>query len=237
VPILGSDALTLSVTLDKIWAVSLVRAAGVAVPEQVVASSARESGNIFLPGDFPLFVKPRWEGTSKGIRRTSRVEDRASVAREVERIWRDYRQPALIETFFEGPEYTVTVVGNDPPRALPVLQRALDAATRIGLHAVEAHAAPGETFESCLPGRLEPALEAELGDLAVRAYEALDCRDFARADFRLNGEGVPHFLEMNPLPTFAPDGTFGILAELEGRSFEDLLGDVLAAGLARLGLL
>jgi D-alanine-D-alanine ligase len=208
----------------------------VAVPEQVVASSAHEARNIFLPGDFPLFVKPRWEGTAKGIRRTSRVEDRASVVREVERIWRDYQQPALIETFFEGPEYTATLVGNDPPRVLPVLQRALDAETRIGLHALEAHAAPGEAFESCLPGQLEPALEEELGGLAVRAYEALDCRDFARADFRLDGDGVPHFLEMNPLPTFAPDGTFGILAELEGRSFEDLLADVLAAGLARLGL-
>jgi D-alanine-D-alanine ligase len=236
VPILGSDALTLSVTLDKIWAVSLVRAAGVAVPEQVVASSALDVGNTFLPEDFPLFVKPRWEGTAKGIRRTSRVEDRASVVREVERIWRDYQQPALIETFFEGPEYTATLVGNDPPRVLPVLQRALDAETRIGLHALEAHAAPGEAFESCLPGRLEPALEAELGALAVRAYAALDCRDFARADFRLDGDGVPHFLEMNPLPTFAPDGTFGILAELEGRSFEDLIADVLAGGLARLGL-
>jgi D-alanine-D-alanine ligase len=236
VPVIGSDALTLSVTLDKIWAVSLVRAAGVAVPEQVVASAGTEAENLFLPGPFPLFVKPRWEGTAKGIRRTSRVEDRASVAREVERIWRDYRQPALIETFFEGPEYTLTLVGNDPPRALPVLQRALDAETRIGLHAVEPHAAPGESFESCLPGQLEPALEAELGDLAVRAYAALECRDFARADFRLDGDGVPHFLEMNPLPTFAPDGSFGILAELEGRPFEDLLADVLAAGLARLGL-
>jgi D-alanine-D-alanine ligase len=236
VPMLGSDALTLSLTLDKVWAVSLVGAAGVPVPAQAVASSASEAEKIILPGGFPLFVKPRWEGSAKGIRRTSRVEDRASAMREVERIQRDYGQPALIETFFQGPEYTVTLVGNDPPRALPVLQRALDASTRIGLHAVEAHAAPGESFESCLPGRLDAALEAELGALAVRAYAALECRDFARADFRLDGDGVPHFLEMNPLPTFSPDGTFGILAELAGRRFEDLLADVLAGGLARLGL-
>jgi D-alanine-D-alanine ligase len=245
VPALGSDALTLSVTLDKVWAVAVVRAAGVPVPEQALAHSAREAENICLPGHFPLFVKPRWEGTAKGIRPSSRALDRASLVREVERIVRGYRQPALIEPFFAGPEYTVSVIGNDPPRALPVLQRALDAATRIGLHAVEAHAAPGaagapaETgggFEPCLPGRLDAPLEAELGDLAVRAYRALECRDFARADFRLDDDGVPHFLEMNPLPTFASDGSFGILAELAGRPFEDLLAEVLAGGLARLGL-
>jgi D-alanine-D-alanine ligase len=236
VPTLGSDALTLSVTLDKRWAVSLVAAAGVPVPAQAVASSGIEAENISLPGEFPLFVKPRWEGTAKGIRPSSRVADRASLAREVERIRRDYRQPALIETFLPGPEYTVTVIGNDPPRALPVLQRALDPVTRIGLHAVEAHAEAASDFEPCLPGRLDAALEAELGALAVRGYAALECRDFARADFRLDGDGVPHFLEMNPLPTFAPNGTFGILAELAGRPLEDLLADVLAGGLARLGL-
>jgi len=236
VPALGSDALTLSLTLDKPWAVAVVGAAGVPVPAQVQALSALEAEKLHLPGKFPLFVKPRWEGTAKGIRPTSRVADRPSLVREVERISRDYRQPALIETFFEGPEYTVTVVGNDPPHALPVLQRALDAATRIGLHAVEAHAAPAGGREACLPGRLDGDLEAKLGDLAVRAYRALECRDFGRADFRLDAAGVPHFLEMNPLPTFAPDGSFGILAELAGRPFEDLLADVLAGGLARLGL-
>ena len=236
VPCLGSDALTLSLTLDKPMAVVLVADAGVAVPEQVCVGSAGEAESICLPGQFPLFVKPRWEGTAKGIRPSSRVADRPALLREVARITRDYRQPALIETFLAGPEFTVTVVGNEPPRVLPVLQRALDATTRIGLHAVEAHAPAGARFEACLPGRLDAALEAELGELAVRAYRALACRDFARADFRLDDAGVPHFLEMNPLPTFAPDGTFGILAELEGRPLTELLAEVLAGGLARLGL-
>jgi D-alanine-D-alanine ligase len=239
VPALGSDALTLSLSLDKVWAVALVAAAGVPVPAQACADSAAEAEKLTLPGEFPLFVKPRWEGTAKGIRPTSRVADRAALAREVERIARDYRQPALIEPFFAGPEYTVTVIGNDPPRALPALQRALDPDTRIGLHAVEAPATPAGVAggaEPCLPGRLDGDLEAQLGDLAIRAYRALECRDFARADFRLDAAGVPHFLEMNPLPTFAPEGSFGILAELAGRPFDDLLAEVVRGGLERLGL-
>ena len=95
---------------------------------------------------------------------------------------------------------------------------------------------PGRSWQVVTPGTLTGALEARLGDLAVRAFEALDCRDFARADFRLDAEGTPHFLEINPLPTFAPDGSFGILAELEGRPLPALLADVLRGGLARLGL-
>jgi D-alanine-D-alanine ligase len=236
IPALGSDALTLSLTLDKAWAVKLVAQAGVPVPEQALASAGRDVEKLLLPGLFPLFVKPRWEGTAKGIRRSSRVEDRQALAREVARIQRDYDQPALVETFFDGPEYTLTVIGHDPPRALPALQRALDPSTRIGLHALEPHAPPGEAVEPCLPGTLDPALEAELADLAIRVHRALECHDFSRSDFRLDDSGVSHFLEINPLPTFAPDASFGILAELAGRDLDDLLAEVLAGGLARLGI-
>ena len=235
IPALGSDALTLSLSLDKAWTLALVAAAGVPVAGCVSAASADALAGRGLPGPFPLFVKPRWEGTAKGITPGSRVDDAAALAREVARVTRDYRQPALIEPFLPGAEYTVTLVGNDPPRALPVLQRALEAGTRIGLHALARHA-PAGGFAHVLPGALSPGLEAELQRLSVRAFEALACRDFARADFRLDAAGEPRFLELNPLPTFARDGSFAILAELAGRSLEDLLAEVLGLGLARLGL-
>jgi D-alanine-D-alanine ligase len=185
---------------------------------------------------FPLFVKPRWEGTAKGIGPDSRVEDPTALARAVARIERDYHQPALVERFLPGAEYTVTIVGHAPPRALPVLQRALEPTTGIGVHAVERHPAPPGGWCAVTPGVLDPTLERELQNLALRAFAALECRDFARADFRLDVEGRPHFLEMNPLPTFAPDGSFGILAELVGRDTADLLAEVFGEALRRLGL-
>lgn len=237
VPALGSDALCLSLCLDKRWATRAALAAGVPAPAQVSLHAAAEAAAAELPAPFPLFVKPRWEGTAKGVRRSSRVATRAALAAEVERVVRDYRQPALVEEFLPGAEYTVTVVGNEPPRALPVLQRALDAATGIGLHALERRGGEGAPAGSHhLPGSLEPEFEKELQALAVRATRALECRDFARVDFKLDAAGRPRFLELNPLPTFAPDGSFGILAELEGRELADLLAEVLAGGLRRLGL-
>lgn len=236
VPCLGSDGLSLSATLDKAWAARLVAAAGVPVPEQLVVARIEDLENASLPAPYPLFVKPRWEGTAKGIGPRSRVEDRAALTREVAHIVARYAQPALVERFVTGPEYTVTVVGNGPPRALAALQRALEERTRIGVHALERHAAPPGGWRHCLPGHLDARLEAELARLAVRAYEALECLDWARADFRLDEAGTPRFLEMNPLPTFHPDGSFGILAELEGRPLDALLADLLGAGLRRLGL-
>jgi D-alanine-D-alanine ligase len=236
VPCLGADALSLSASLDKAWASQRVAAAGVPVPWQRSLASAGEVESLAIPVAFPLFVKPRWEGTAKGIRATSVVADRAALAREALRVVRDYQQPALVEAFLPGPEYTVAVIGHAPPRALPVLQRALERDTRIGLHALERRTQGSEALRFDLPGELTRELETELQALALRAFEALECRDFARADFRLDARGRPHFLELNPLPTFAADGSFGILAELEGREPEQLLAEVFGAALARIGL-
>lgn len=237
-PVLGSDALTRSLCLDKAWAKRIAAAGGIPTPPFAVYTGAGEVEAAPLPAPFPLFVKPRHEGTSKGIRRSSRVESLAELRREVDRIVRLYRQPALVEAFLPGAEYTVTVVGHDPPRALPVLQRALDAESRIGVHALERRGGEGAPagHRAELPGVLTPELEERLARLAVELFELFECLDFARVDFRLDERGEPSFLEINPLPTFAPDGSFGILAELEGRRPEELLAEVIAAGLRRLGL-
>jgi len=235
IPCLGSDALSLSLSLDKAWAQRVVAAAGVAVPaHRVLGAENLEKDSFDM--EFPLFVKPRWEGTAKGVGPDSRVEDGRALARAVARIERDYEQPALVETFLPGPEYTVTVVGHAPSRALPVLQRALEVSSGIGVHALERHPAPPGGWRCHTPGGLDAALERELQRLALRAFAALECRDFARADFRLDAAGRPVFLEINPLPTFAPDGSFGILAELAGRETADLVAEVLGLGVARLGL-
>ena len=183
-----------------------------------------------------MFAPRIIEALSDDFRGLTRARIDAFQARGRTDFSADYAQPALVEPFLPGAEYTVTVVGHAPPRALPVLQRALEAESGIGVHALERHPAPEGEWRHVVPGVLEPALEAQLQELAVGAYRALECRDFARADFKLDAEGRPYFLEMNPLPTFAPDASFGILAELADRPVHELVAEVLALGLARLGL-
>jgi D-alanine-D-alanine ligase len=233
VPTLGSDALTLSLSLDKAWTKDVVAAAGVPVAPHASAESADEAAAAAEALGLPLFVKPRWEGTSKGIRASSKVATREALAAEVARIVRDYAQPALVEPFLPGAEYTVCVVGT-PPRALPALQRALDGDSGIGVHAL-AHGGAAAGVHAT-PGELTPALEAELAAHSVAAFRALRCRDFARADWKCDAAGRARFLEINPLPTFATDGSFAILAELSGVTYAAFLAGVLEEGLRRLGL-
>ena len=237
VPCLGSDALALSISLDKALTKTLARAAGCATPAWAVVRSADGLEGAALP-PFPLFVKPRYEGTAKGIAPTSRCDDAEALRAEIERQAALYGQDLLVEAFVEGAEFTVAVVEDAAgrPVALPTLQRAVERETGIGLHALERHEDAAAPFAYALPGTLDAALERRLQHDAVAVFRALECRDFARADFRVDAAGTPHFLEINTLPTFAPDGTFAILAELVGRSYPDFLAETLGRGLRRLGI-
>lgn len=234
IPCLGSDALTLSLSLDKAWTKDLAATAGVPTPPYRVYSRADSIDTSDLL-DFPLFVKPRYEGTSKGITPASRVETLADLRERVAHITTTYRQDALAEAFVEGGgEFTVAIIGADPPEALPVLQRAVEPTTGIGVHALEHRGMPEAHWQYTLEGELEPALEQQLQHDALTVYKKLECKDFARADFRVDAEGQPWFLEINPLPTFAPDGTFAIIAELMNEAYEPFLARVLERGLQRI---
>ena len=241
VPVLGSDALTLSVSLDKHLTKTVAASVGVATPPGVVVPGWGGLPN--LDGlQFPVFVKPRYEGTAKGIAPTSRCADRPALGAEVARQRALYGQDLVVEAFVDGPEFTVGVVGTgDDAEALPVLQRATERETGIGLHALERWEDPSRPFAYDVAGGLTPEVEAALQRDALAVHRALGCRDFSRADFRLDGAdrdpaGRPVFIETNPLPTFAPDGTFAVLADLVGEPYPAFLAGLLARGLARLGL-
>ena len=235
VPAVGSDALTLSVSLDKHLTKLIAARAGLDTPAWTLVHAVEELADAALP-PLPAFVKPRYEGTSKGIAPTSRCDTSAQLRAEVARQAALYGQDLLVEAFVAGAEFTVGVVGHDPPEALPVLQRATERATGVGLHALERHEDPAAPFAYDLSGRLDAPLEAALQRAALAAHDALGCLDYSRSDFRVETNGRIWFLETNPLPTFAPDGTFAILAELAGRSYPDFLAGVLARALRRLGL-
>ena len=114
-------------------------------------------------------------------------------------------------------------------RALPALQRAVERTSGIGLHALD----DDDALDYAVDSALTPALDAALADAALAAHRALECRDFSRSDFRVGPDGAPVFVEINPLPTFAPDGTFAILAEIDGQPYDAFLADLLGAALER----
>ena len=185
IPFVGADALTLGVTLDKTMAKKCFIADGIPTPRYFKATLDDNLFDLNTIG-FPLFVKTLHEGTFKGITQSSRVENFKQLKKQVERICRDYKQPALVEEFIKGSEFTVGIIGNNPPVAMPVVQYAIDGQTTAGngfysyRHVVE------RSVEYICPAPIDEKLALRLQELAVRAYKSVDCRDFGRVDFRVN---------------------------------------------------
>ncbi len=236
IPFVGADALTLGVTLDKVMAKKCFIAEGIPTARYFKANTEDNLLELNTIG-FPLFVKTLHEGTSKGITHASRVENFQQLKKQVEHICRNYKQPALVEEFIKGTEFTVGVIGNNPPQAMPVVQYAIDGQTRVGnafysyRHVVE------KSVEYICPAPIDGKLARRLQDLALRAYKAVDCRDFGRVDFRVDEAGKPYVLEINPLPSLSPDDVFVLFAKVKGMSYNQIINKIMDEALVRLGLM
>jgi D-alanine-D-alanine ligase len=239
IPYTGSDPLTLAATLDKECAKRLVEQAGIATPGWALI----EDGNLEAVSEridrlgWPLIVKPNYEGSSKGVLRSGIVNDRSELEAAIERLAGAYHQPLLVEEFIEGEELTVGVVGNRPPEVLAIM-RILPKGPSDGpfIYGIEVkrHWEEHLVYES--PAKIGPADAETVRQATLAAWRALGCRDVARFDFRLR-EGVPYFLEVNPLPGISPfSGDIVFLARGVGISHEQLVGRILRAAMERLGL-
>lgn len=235
IPYTGSDPLTLSATLDKATAKLIVSGYGIPTPRFVKVSSLKDLAKVDLP--FPLFVKPDFEGSSKGIRESSKVTDNESLERMVGWILTTYHQPVIVEEFLPGREFTVGIIGNEELRIFPIMEiRPLSKVDPEGF--VYSYETKHNNLEEFIcPADIPEDLAGEIRDVAQRAYRALECRDFARIDVRLDASGRPNFLEANPLPGLSPVSLFPVAAMADGISFEDLVNEVLDLAVKRYSLL
>jgi D-alanine-D-alanine ligase len=230
----GSDPLTCAVTLDKDCARRLVASEGVAVPGGVVLSPGQSANDALAAGiPFPAIVKPAWEGSSKGIRNKCLAATPADLTAAVESVRRDHRQPILVEEFIDGEELTVGMLGNDPPRLLGVMRVTPIEPVRHFVYSLEVKRDFRRQVRYDLP-RYPSTVTATLEHSARTAFRVLGCRDVARIDFRLR-DGVPYFLEVNPLPGLNPESSdLVILADLVGWSYRQLIEAIWSAGLQRM---
>ncbi len=235
IPFAGADALTLGITLDKVVAKKCFIAEGIPTPRYFKADGTDNGEQLNTIG-FPLFVKTLHEGTSKGITKSSRVENSQQLKAQVDHICRTYKQPALVEEFIKGTEFTVAVIGNNPPVAMPVVQYAIDGKTALGNEFYSYHHVAEKLVEYICPAPIDEKLALCLQDLAVRAYKAVDCRDFGRVDFRVDGKGRPFVLEINPLPNLGPDDVFGVFGKVIGMSYNQIINKIIDEALTRVGL-
>ena len=232
-PYLFSDPLTMSACLDKAVAKRLMREAGLPTPSFAVAE--RNADDVADWADFPAFVKPLAEGTGKGCEAASLVQTRGELREAVTRVIARYGQPALVERYLPGREFTVGIVGNGPDaRVLGVCEILLRANAEANVYSLQNK----ELCEELVTYAPADDAEARLaGTRALEAYRALECRDAARIDFRSDAKGEPYFLEANPLAGLNPwHSDLPILAAQNGIDFVALIGLIVDAGLARYGM-
>ncbi len=241
IPYTGSDPVTLGICLDKARTKEALLHHGIPTPDfQVVDRPERIRRSLQLPA----IVKPLHEGSSKGIGQRSYCSTWADVENEVVRIVGRYREPAIIERFLGGREFTVAVLGNDGDgRVLPIVE--LDFGTlppgARPLYGFEAKwiwdrpENPLEIFHC--PARCSSELQRRIEEIAMAAFRSLRCRDWARIDVRCDEEGNPHILEINPVPGVIPDpdanSCYPKAARAAGLSFDELILAVLRAAATR----
>jgi D-alanine-D-alanine ligase len=232
IPFVGSDALTLGLTLDKVMAKKIFIAEGIPTPKFFEVKTAEELQNM-NHFKFPLIVKPRFEGSSKGLSENSRVESREELKNQVEHVIGSYKQPALVEEFISGQEFTVAVIGNDPPQALPVVHIKIDGKFKLNDKFYTFARITSDRLEYICPAHITKEMEKKLQELAIKTYQAVECRDFGRVDFRVDNQGKPYVLEINPLPSLSTEDVFMLVAMQIGLSYEQILGRILESALKR----
>ncbi len=253
IPYTGSKVMTHAVSLDKVMTKRVWRDAG--LPTAPFQSFQHADELLDARLTFPLFVKPAREGSGMGINAHSIVRDEAELRAQVEWVIRTYRQPALVETYLPGREFTVALIGNryapgassrsdfydvDGYHVFPIEEIDMSRAEIPGVYNTEAKGfAPvnvgGPQFHC--PADLPEDVTATIKALTIRAFEALNALDVSRVDFRLDETGAPQLVEINTLPGLRPEfSDMCIIVKAEGVSYQTLIAEILNLALERYGL-
>lgn len=246
IPYTGSDPLTLAICLDKSRAKEILSYHHIPTPAFQVVS--KQDDIITLDLKYPVIVKPLHEGSSKGIFNSSIVRNQIELEREVDNVLKKYNEPALVEEYLNGREFTVALLGNgENVIVLPIVEIKFDTLPA-GVNPIYSFEAkwiwdqansPLEIF-SC-PAQTTKQLQNEIEKICRKAYNILRCRDWCRIDIRLDDRGIPHILELNPLPGILPNpeenSCFPKAARAAGLTYNQLIQSVLLLAASRYGLI
>ena len=252
IPYTGSRVVANAISLDKTQTKRIWREVG--LPTAPFREFNSLDGIAHTALRFPMFVKPSHEGTGMGIDQQAIVRNYSQLETRVEWTIKTYKQPALIEEYLPGREFTVGFIGNpgnnQDKRGLydeqgyhffPVLEIETRESITPGVYGIDAKGfnldEPGAPAYLC-PADIDSELENSLIDLTKRAAQALNVCDFSRVDFRLGANGQPYLLEINTLPGLNPEvSDLCIMAQAEEIPYADLINEILNLAAQRYGLL
>ena len=248
IPFSGAGFKTSVIVLNKAKAKEVLVKENIPTPRFQIFNSWEEE----LRGlSFPLLVKPMLEGSSRGIFNDNLVDNLDDLKKIVKKLVRDYKQPVIVEEFINGREFTVAVIGYKNPVILPIVEIKFDHLPD-DLHPMDSYEAKWiydspEIIENnpdkdplVCPAKISDGLKKKIEETVLNTYKALDCKDWARIDVRLDKDGIPNILEVNTPPGFMKDplenSRLPKAAYANGWSYEKLIGEVLDSAIKRWGL-
>jgi len=240
IPYTGSGPRCLIYCYDKSLIRGVAREMGIPVPSGVLIKS--EDISFDLPLNFPVIVKPVFGDSSFGITARSVVntlEELLDVIHETRENF-GYDKPILIEEFLTGKDLTVGIIGNPPDDfiVLPIIEEDYsqlppDLPRICGYEAKWLPNSPYGKIRS-IKAELSEEVKGFIIDCCLKLFSRLECRDYCRFDWRLDNEGNPKLLEVNPNPGWCWDGHLAKMAEIGGISYREMLGLILEAAEKRL---
>ncbi|NLA75806.1 MAG: D-alanine--D-alanine ligase [Deltaproteobacteria bacterium] len=233
IPYTFSDPLVLSVALHKGMTKHILRDIGVPTPDFQVINTLTDLDKCTMA--FPLFAKPVAEGTGKGIGPDSKIKDKKGLYDTCGWILDTFKQPALLESFLPGREFTVGITGTrEKASCAGVIEVILHKDK--GAEPDSYSYANKQYFETRVEYRAVNDPEAlSAVETSLAAWRGLGCRDGGRIDLRSDENGVPMFLEVNPLAGLNPAiSDLPILCGLNGISYQGLIKRIMASALERI---
>jgi D-alanine-D-alanine ligase len=237
IPYTGASFWSLATCLNKANTKKILMFHKIPTPRFRVAAN---SGNGFKCNlEFPLIVKPLHEDASIGIRSESVVYGRSALKKRVDKILNDYQQPALVEEYIDGREVNVGILGYDDDLiALPISEivfRKHKKSPRVVSYDAKwnQQSADYKSTPPICPANLPDKLAQELVWLAKKAYINLECRDYGRVDFRIDKNGRPYVLEVNPNPDISSDAGLARMANALDWEYKDLVAQIVKSAVKR----
>jgi D-alanine-D-alanine ligase len=233
IPYTGSPPLSLGICQNKGLTKEILRANGLPTPEYTVLE-----GSDGWKGEmgFPLFVKPLREDASIGISNKSYVRNDAELKAQVEYITSRYKQPALVEEYIAGRELNVAILGNEQPKVLPISEISFGFKDEPKIVSFSAkwfrESDEYKKTKPVCPALLEPSMKNHIEKIALKAYKALYCRDYARVDMRSRNNS-PCILEINPNPDISSEAGFTHSLKAAGISYEQFVEIIIQFALQR----
>ena len=188
---------------------------------------------------FPVIVKPANEDASKGIDAGAVVSSIKELMERIAYVHDEFDCPALIEEYIEGREIYAAILGNERPEALPLVELDLSKLPEGMPHIAGYEVKFDVRTEAYRKTKSAPAKDLDeetterIQQAALTAYQALKLRDYGRIDLRLAENGRVYVIEANPNPWLDPTAEFAMAAKESGRSYNDVIGEIVASAMRR----